>query len=68
MKSQEAIQDDILPKLTKLFINYNLKITYNIKIFAFYVSELIQTFFSFYLYIQILTIWIQVFIVHLLWA
>lgn len=56
MKSQEAIQDDILPKLTKLFINYNLKITYNIKIFAFYVSELIQTFFSFYLYIQILTI------------
>lgn len=68
MKSQEAIQDDILPKLTKLFINYNLKITYNIKIFAFYFSELIQMFFSFYLYIQILTIWIQVFIVHLLWA
>ena len=46
MKSQEAIQDDILPKLTK-FINYNLKITYNIKIFAFYFSELIQTFFHF---------------------
>lgn len=54
MKSQEAIQADILPKLTKSFINYNLKVTYNIKIFAFYFSELIQRFFS--LYFQILTI------------
>lgn len=47
MKSQEAIQDDILPKLTKSFINYNLKVTYNIKIFAFYFSELIQRFFHY---------------------